>query len=79
MRILGCHETGRHGAAPNALLTEMLDTWERASTDEVRARVEREGGDARVKMRRAGMLTFSSELIPPRPGRRRTPPARRQV
>ena len=31
----------------------MLDTWERASTDEVIERVEREGGDARDKVRRA--------------------------
>ena len=47
-----------------ALLTEMLDTWERAATDEVIERVEREGGDPRAKVRRAGMLTFSADLIP---------------
>jgi AcrR family transcriptional regulator len=47
-----------------ALLDEMLDTWERRSTDEVLERVEREGGDARDKVRRAGMLTFSRELLP---------------
>jgi AcrR family transcriptional regulator len=47
-----------------ALLEEMLDTWERRSTDEVLERVESEGGDARVKVRRAGMLTFSRELLP---------------
>ncbi|UGS34481.1 TetR/AcrR family transcriptional regulator [Capillimicrobium parvum] len=46
------------------LLDEMLDTWERRSTDEVLERVEREGGDARDKVRRAGMLTFSRELLP---------------
>jgi AcrR family transcriptional regulator len=47
-----------------ALLEEMLDTWERRSTDEVLERVEREGGDPRDKVRRAGMLTFSRELLP---------------
>ena len=47
-----------------ALLEEMLDTWERRSTDEVLERVEREGGDPRDKVRRAGMLTFSSDLLP---------------
>jgi AcrR family transcriptional regulator len=48
----------------SALLDEMLDTWERRSTDDVLARVEREGGDPREKVRRAGMLTFSRELLP---------------
>ena len=48
----------------NALLEEMLDTWERASTDEVLERVERTGGDARTKLRRAGALTFSDWLLP---------------
>jgi AcrR family transcriptional regulator len=47
-----------------AFLDEMLDTWERRSTDEAVERVEREGGDAREKVRRAGMLTFSRELLP---------------
>src|SRR5450755_1085648 len=47
-----------------ALLDEMLDTWERASTDEVLERVERKGGDARAKLRRAGALTFSDWLLP---------------
>jgi len=35
-----------------ALLEEMLDTWERASIDEVIERVEGEGGDARARLRR---------------------------
>jgi AcrR family transcriptional regulator len=47
-----------------ALVDEMLDTWERASTDEVLERVETEGGDARRKVRRAGALTFSRRLLP---------------
>ena len=32
-----------------ALLDELLDTWERRSTDEVLERVEREGGDAATR------------------------------
>jgi AcrR family transcriptional regulator len=47
-----------------AFLEEMLDTWERRSTDEALERVDRDGGDARDKVRRAGMLTFSRELLP---------------
>ena len=53
-----------HFADRRALLEEMLDTWERASTDEVVQRVERQGGDARTKLRRAGALTFSEWLLP---------------
>jgi AcrR family transcriptional regulator len=48
----------------SALLDEMLDTWERRSTEEVIERVEREGGDPEVKARRAGALTFSDQLLP---------------
>jgi AcrR family transcriptional regulator len=47
-----------------AFLEEMLDAWERRSIDETLERVESEGGDARDKVRRAGMLTFSRELLP---------------
>jgi AcrR family transcriptional regulator len=47
-----------------ALLDAMLDAWERRSIDEVLERVESEGGDPRDKVRRAGMLTFSTELLP---------------
>lgn len=47
-----------------ALLEAMLDTWERAAIDEVVEQVERRGGDARAKVRRAGALTFSAELLP---------------
>ena len=36
-----------------ALLEEILDSWERAGVDEVIERIEREGGDARAKLRRA--------------------------
>jgi AcrR family transcriptional regulator len=53
-----------HFADRDALLAEMLDTWERAATDEVIERVERSGGDARTRLRRAGALTFSDDLLP---------------
>jgi AcrR family transcriptional regulator len=44
-----------------ALLEEMLDTWERATTHEVIERVEREPGDATAKLRRLFALGFSSD------------------
>jgi AcrR family transcriptional regulator len=53
-----------HFADRQALLDEMLDTWERRSIDEVIDRVEREGGGAMAKARRAGALTFSRQLLP---------------
>jgi AcrR family transcriptional regulator len=53
-----------HFADRRAFLDEMLDTWERRSTDEVIDRVEREGGDARTRAQRAGALTFSRRLLP---------------
>src|ERR1700728_720643 len=46
-----------------ALLEEMLDTWERATTDEVIERVESEGGDARAKLRRTFALVSSSDEL----------------
>ncbi len=51
-----------HFADRNELLVEMLDTWERRSTDEVIERVEREGGDPMTKAQRAGALTFGDGL-----------------
>jgi AcrR family transcriptional regulator len=42
-----------------ALLGEMLDTWERLMFDEVIERVERNGGDARAKLRRLFALGSS--------------------
>ncbi len=47
----------------NALLDAMLDRWERATTEEVIERLEREGGDARAKLRRLLALTSSSVLM----------------
>ena len=65
-QALGVTKGGFYGhfADRKALLDEMLDTWERMSTDEVLERVERHGGDARAKLRLAGALTFSSVLLP---------------
>ena len=65
-QALGVTKGGFYGhfAGRNALLDEMLDSWERMSIDEVLERVERKGGDARAKVRLAGALTFSSQLLP---------------
>jgi AcrR family transcriptional regulator len=65
-RAQGVTKGGFYGYFANrpALLDEMLDTWERRSTEEVIERVEREGGDPMAKGRRAAALTFSDELLP---------------
>jgi AcrR family transcriptional regulator len=42
-----------------ALLEELLDTWERKMIDEVVERIEREGGDARAKLRQLFALASS--------------------
>jgi AcrR family transcriptional regulator len=44
-----------------ALLEDLLETWERASVDEVIERVESEPGDARAKLRRLSALAASSD------------------
>jgi AcrR family transcriptional regulator len=44
-----------------ALLSELLDAWERGSVDEVIERVESDGGDARAKLRRLSALAGSSD------------------
>jgi AcrR family transcriptional regulator len=44
-----------------ALLEEILESWERASVDEVIERVEGEGGDGRAKLRRLSALAASSD------------------
>jgi AcrR family transcriptional regulator len=47
-----------------ALLGEMLDRWERMSIDEVIDRIEREGGEARARLRRLFALAATSgELL----------------
>ncbi len=53
-----------HFGSREAFLEELLDEWERRCTDEAMERVESEGGDARDKVWRAGMLTFSKDLLP---------------
>nr|WP_245562719.1 TetR/AcrR family transcriptional regulator [Nocardia araoensis] len=45
-----------------ALLTEMLDEWERRCTTAVLGQAEAEGGDAADRIRRAGRLTFTEDL-----------------
>ena len=64
---LGVTKGGFYGffADRDALLEALLDAWERESTDEVIDRVEREGGDPRTKIQRAGVLTFSSDRLLP--------------
>lgn len=49
-----------HFADRQALLDEMLDTWERAVVDEVIDRIESEPGDARAKLERLFALARSS-------------------
>ena len=65
-KSLGVTRGGFYGQFKDrgALLDAMLDTWEQAATDEVQEQVERRGGDARAKVRRAGALTFSDKLLP---------------
>src|SRR4051794_34516019 len=50
-----------HFDGRRALLEEMLDGWERLVIDEVIEAVEREGGDARAKLRRLFALASSTE------------------
>jgi AcrR family transcriptional regulator len=46
-----------------ALLDEMLDTWERTTTEEVIERLESGGGDASAKLRRLFALTSPSVVM----------------
>src|SRR6266849_4035024 len=64
-RALGVSRGGFywHFDGRSALLAEMLDTWERATTEEVIERLEREGGDASAKLRRLLALTSSTVLM----------------
>jgi AcrR family transcriptional regulator len=64
---LGVTKGGFYGTFSDrdALLEAMLDAWERESTDDVIERVEREGGDPKTKIQRAGVLTFSDDRLLP--------------
>lgn len=53
-----------HFANRQGFLDALLESWEHRSTDDVHDRVESEGGDARAKVRKAGLLTFSKKLLP---------------
>lgn len=62
---LGVSKGGFYGFFANrdALLQEMLDTWERESIDDTIDAVSDEE-DPRVRVHRAGMLTFADERLP---------------
>jgi len=64
-RTLGVSKGGFywHFEDRRALLEEMLDTWERVSTDEAIERVEGEGGDARARLRRLFALAASGAAL----------------
>jgi AcrR family transcriptional regulator len=61
-KALGVTKGGFYGyfAGRQALLEEMLDTWERVSVDEVIERIEGGGGDARARLTRLFALASSS-------------------
>ena len=48
-----------HFADRGALLDEVLDAWERANLEDVIEAVERDGGDARARLRRLFALAFA--------------------
>jgi AcrR family transcriptional regulator len=50
-----------HFADRQALLAEMLDTWEKAGTEDIIARVESQPADPRAKLQRLFELTSSPE------------------
>jgi AcrR family transcriptional regulator len=64
---LGVTKGGFYGyfADRGALLTEMLDAWERESIDDVFDRVEQETDDVLERVRLAGHLTVSSDRLLP--------------
>lgn len=66
-RALGVTKGGFYGyfADRGELLSEMLDTWERESVDDVLEQIHRVGGDVLDQFRLAGRLTFSGERLLP--------------
>ncbi|MGW1177351.1 TetR/AcrR family transcriptional regulator [Kitasatospora sp. NPDC002543] len=65
-KSLGVTKGGFYGyfADRDALLTEMLDTWEWEATDDVLDRIEHQVTDTLDRARLAGHLTFSDRLRP---------------
>lgn len=63
-KSLGVTKGGFYGYFANrgALLTAMLNAWERQSVDDVLARIAREDGDDLHKVRLAGRLTFAEDV-----------------
>ena len=66
-KALGVTKGGFYGyfADRGALLTEMLDAWERQSIDDVFDRVEQETDDVLERVRLAGQLFISSDRLIP--------------
>ena len=64
-RALGVTKGGFywHFEDRRALLDEMLDAWERRGVDEVIERIEREGGDARARLRRLSAIASASDEV----------------
>jgi AcrR family transcriptional regulator len=64
-KTLGVTKGGFYGYFKDrgALLTAMLETWERKSVDEVLDRIEQEHDDVLDQVRLAGQLTFSGDLL----------------
>ncbi|MEU2751915.1 TetR/AcrR family transcriptional regulator [Streptomyces collinus] len=62
-QALGVSKGGFYGYFRNraGLLEEMLDTWERAVTEDVIERIERDGGDARERLGRLFDFVGSGE------------------
>lgn len=66
-KALGVTKGGFYGYFKDrgALLTAMLDAWERECVDDVLARVEDEHDDVLDQVRLAGQLTFSGDRLLP--------------
>lgn len=64
-KALGVTKGGFYGyfADREALLTAMLDAWERESVDEVVERVRQEGGGWQEQLQLAGQLAYSNERL----------------
>ncbi|ADB32632.1 transcriptional regulator, TetR family [Kribbella flavida DSM 17836] len=63
-QALGVTKGGFYGYFKNrdALLTEILDTWERETTEALIERVESEGGDARTRLDRLFTLVAAPDV-----------------